>query len=287
MIELKNLITDKTPILNLGNSQEVSDDEKNKVIDLNVDHDSYLFEEYLRHMFYKDDNWYYFKTGWSSEYPFSIIDELLGSYLAEERNLDTVKYHVARNHFFVGLASVNFKTPEYKYMLMSDMIKDIFDGPVGFLYLNILEEFPIDETNKNMFMSHLFDLFALDIYMLQRDRGNVNLQFKEDKNTGYFDLAPIYDYARCSSNIPEGGISTQNKIVFLNDSNIIRLAKEYPLFYEKLMQCFNQNMAKTWDRICDDYNFNKDTAEYDRVYDYYQLKDERQKKYLEQIIKHI
>lgn len=289
MIDLRKLITDKTPIINLDDSNYVSKEEKEKAIGLSVD--SFILNNYLTNMYFKDGKWYYFKNNKEKDFPFGYMDELLGSYLSQERNLQTVRYNVAKVSDTYGLASVNFKTSDNIYLLLTDILKDDTDPlglmTLGLTKLEILKNCTINEENKYAFLNHLFDLFALDIYMLQKDRCNVNLQFMQNKKTGYFDLAPIYDYELCGSRVSEFGIEIPSRIVSLYYDTIIELAKKYPIFYEKLKFCLEQNMAETWDIICDDYCFNKDTSEYERIMDYYEVKDKRQKKYIREMISHV
>lgn len=277
---LTELITDKTPILNLEPNTNISKEEKIEVIGVN----SSLLEQYIKYMYYKNNYWYYFKKDEDNgAFPFYIIDELMGTYLAKKRNLPTVSYEITQASNNYGLASVNFKNKKQLYYNLESLLESVkFITSID--NIEILKNYTINELNEQQFMSHLFNLFALDIHMLQKDRGDANLQFQIDKETNYFDIAPLYDYSNCSSKVGLSGINVMNKIIRLDYLNIEKLARKYPEFRECLELCLEHNMKEIFEQICLDYKFNQDCSAYERVKDYYEIKDESQKQYIKELL---
>lgn len=279
---LNELITDKTKILDLSNTDKVSKFEKHEVLDMKT----YLEFRYIKSMYKQNGIWYYFKEDdINYAYPFYMIDELMGTYLAKNRNLKTIFYEIAKHKNSLGLASINFKDDKHTYHIVSKLLKDESTPNSTFERIDILKQFCVDLKNEEEFINDLLNLFALDIHMLQKDRGEVNLQFQIDKETNYFSLAPLYDYSNCSRVIDISGLSIPSKIIRINDITVISLIKKYPYFKECLELCLEQEMSKIFDQICEDYNFNQDCQTYERIKDYYEIKDKKQHEYIKTITK--
>lgn len=283
---LSELITDKTSILDLGYSDYVSDEEKEKILDLNSTSKA-VIKEYIKYMYFQNNCWYYFKKDKNNyEYPFHLIDELIGMFLSKKRDLKALEYEISKVNNTYGLASKNFKTDDYTYHTFSSLIGSPLDGD-KYYNLELLKLACIDEANEKKLLEHIFKLFAIDIVMLQKDRCGVNLQFQIDKKTSEIDLAPIYDFSSCSSKIienPEKIWNLRNIILDINESSIEWLLKNYPLFKEELEFYLEQNLSAVWDEICLYYHLNQDTATYERIKDYYEIKQESVKKYIRQLI---
>lgn len=275
---LTKLITEKTPILKLSSNTDISKEEKIRILDL----DSFFKECYINYMHYHNNEWYYFKKDKDDfGYPFYIADELMGTYLAKQRNLPTISYEIAKVKDSYGLASINFKHEGFKYYTIGQLIPDV-SASNDFSNIDILKSFTINPDNEQEFMKSLFNLLALDLHMIQKDRGEVNLQFELDSKTGWFNLAPLYDYSNCSR---ISGLNIINKIVRLDDLTIPLLIKRYPKFKESLEFCLEQSMKKIWEQICLDYHFNQECSECERIKDYYEEKDESQKQYIKTMLK--
>lgn len=289
---LESFITDQTPVLLLSTNDDISNKEKSHILDL----ESCLSQIYIRKMYYQNLKWYYFKEDSDNYgYPFYMIDELMGSYLAKKRNLPTVSYQIAQADVSIkntlkstyGIASANFKKTQYNYCLLSQLQDGYFLGG-DMSNIPFLKNCCVSEENTERLLNHLFQLFALDIYMIQRDRSNVNLQFQIDKETGDFDIAPLYDFSNCSSKIESGQLmGIKNIIVDLTYLNILSIGRKYPEFKEELLFWLDQNIMDTWKQICEDYHFNQNCSAYERVQDYYKIKEESTKKYIKQMIKDI
>lgn len=78
-----------------------------------------------------------------------------------------------------------------------------------------------------------------------------------------------------------------NPIISLNCNNISILCKIYPQVLEYFSILLEKTMSAAWNQICEDYHFNQNCYAYERTKEYYQLKDENQKKlfkvYLEDV----
>ncbi|MBE6149123.1 MAG: hypothetical protein E7170_00180 [Firmicutes bacterium] len=279
---LNELITDKTKILDLSNNEKASKFEKQKVLDM----ETYLEFRYINSMYKQNGNWYYLKKDDDNPaYPFFIIDELMGTYLAKNRNLKTITYEIAKRKNSLGLASLNFKDDKHTYHIISKLLKDESNPNSSFERIDLLKQFCINLENEEEFMKDLLNIFALDIHMLQKDRGEVNLQFQIDKDTNHFAIAPLYDYSNCSRTVTLSGLSIPSKIIRINDITVYSLIKKFPYFKECLEFCLEQHMSKIFDQICEDYNFNKECSAYERLKDYYEIKDEKQHEYIKTLTK--
>lgn len=279
---LNELITDKTKILDLSNTDKVSKFEKHEVLDMKT----YLEFRYIKSMYKQNGTWYYFKEDdINYAYPFYMIDELMGTYLAKNRNLKTIFYEIAKRKNSLGLASLNFKDDKHTYHIISKLLKDESSPNSSFERIDLLKKFCVDLKNEEEFINDLLNLFALDIHMLQKDRGEVNLQFQIDKETKYFSLAPLYDYSNCSRAIDLSGLSIPSKIIRINDITVITLIKNFPYFKECLEFCLEQKMSNIFDQICEDYKFNQDCQTYERIKDYYEVKDKNQYEYIKTLTK--
>ena len=105
---LEELITNQTNILNLSDKY-IPENKKNSIIDIMPN----LARKYYSKMYYKNGIWYYFKKDIEyGFYPFTISEELIGTYLANILDLETVKYEIAKTKNNYGIASQNFKTNE-------------------------------------------------------------------------------------------------------------------------------------------------------------------------------
>ncbi len=108
---------------------------------------------------------YYYKSATTK----SMINELIGSYLAKRIGLDSVDYEIGRRESDKALFALSkvFYEEGYQYQYA-----DQFDS--------------------------CMKLIAVDLKMAQHDRHRKNIQIKID-SIGTIDLAPIYDYGRAYS----------------------------------------------------------------------------------------
>lgn len=283
---LLELITAETPILNLSHSTETSDEEKEKILDLNGTSRG-VIKEYIKYMYYQNAYWYYFKKDKNNyEYPFYIIDELIGMFLSKKRELETLEYEIAKVNNTYGLASKNFKSDDYTYHTLSSLIGNPLDGN-KYYNLELLKLACVDEENEKKLLQNIFKMLAIDIVMLQKDRCSINLQFQINKKTGELDIAPIYDFSNCSPRIILNSKKTwnlRNVLLDINENSIQWLLNNYTLFREELEFYLEQDLNFVWDEICLYYQFDQDTAAYERVKDYYKIKEDSVRKYIRQLI---
>lgn len=276
---LEKLITEKTKILELNNNY-FSKNEKLRVLDINYKNNN----KYIKKMYYLNDYWYYFKTS-NSMYPFSLFNELIGTYLSKLLNIKSVTYDIAFANNTYGITSRNFKSNKYDYYFLSNLPIDYLEK--GHLCnIQLLRNLCIDEENYKNILNSILKLLAIDLYMLQSDRGIVNLQFEINKETKYFDLAPIYDFSNCMFKQIKN-INIPNPIINLNSSTLAIIMSEYPNFKEYLEILLDNKMSNIWNYISIDYSFNMESMEYDRIHDYYEIKEENVKKYIKQILNYV
>lgn len=279
---LKELITDETPILELYNDANTSDEAKCNVLGISLEERK---KRHIKMMYQMNGLWYYYKVEKkTNKFPFYLMDELMGSYLSLQKGISAVSYQVARENKTIGLVSQNFRNNDYDYYFMSQL-------PINrWVYhdlsnIGILKKMCSNQEKEELFTQHILEVFALDIYMLQNDRNNSNLQFKFDKSANSFDIAPLYDFSDCRSFMEEDKIQLNNFIVLLNDQNIYSILKTYPQFSDYLSFFLEQGMTKSWEEICKNYHFNQDSEAYEQVFKHYKYKEENQKKILKKYVK--
>lgn len=292
---ISELITENTPILKLTDKvystkeQELKErNVKYRVLDL----DCVLSRFYINYMYFQNQKWYYFKMEElkNDDFPFSLIDELVGSYLSSYVGLPAVSYQVAstnkNHHENFGVASLNFKKLGFCYMTFHKLLEH-YEYLDSVERIKFLKSMCIDFQNEEILMSHIFKLFALDIYMIQRDRCDINLQFQIDQRTSFFDLAPLYDFSNCCSWIDSTGIKVNNPMGVLDNSTIPKLLQSFPMFQKELEFIFQFHLKEVWEKISRDYYFNQTSSLYDRICNYYEIKEEKIKKYIKQISKDV
>lgn len=284
---LTELITDETNILDLSHSTIISNEEKKKILDLRCTSKE-MVNVYIKSLYYNNLVWYYFKKDYDNyEYPFHMIDELLGMFLCKKRELTTLDYKISKVDETYGLASENFKTDKYNYHTFNSLIGGPLDGDKSY-NIDLLKLICVDDKNEEKLLKHMFELFAIDIIMLQKDRCGVNLQFQIDKQTNELDLAPIYDFSNCYKKINKESKkiwNLKNVIYDLNEINIKKLLEQYPMFKEELDFYLEQNLLKVWDEICKYYNLNQDCSENERVKDYLEIKQKSINENIRQLVK--
>ncbi len=273
---LQKLITDETPILELKNDVSISRQQKYQVLGLPS---SSLTNRYIERMYYQNLKWFYFKSEESRYgYPFSILDELMGSYLAKIIELPAVSFVVAKTKDSIGIASENFRMESSDYYFIQQLpVKTLLENRFNLASLDILKSLCIDPINAVQLEEHILKLLALDLYMLQKDRGDTNLQFQINHATQYLDLSAVYDFSNCIEEAELASVMIRNPIVVLNYNTIRLLIKKYPKFTKYIESLQNQTMCSTWDQICGDYHFNLNCFAYNQAKNHYEIKDQKQK----------
>lgn len=293
MLYLKNLITENTPITRLSNEHSMTKENKKDVLG-SSDVDLEKQDDYMKMMYFMNNSWYYFKEEEENlGYPFYLMDELMGSFLAQKMSMKAVSYFLARiKNKKIGLASKNFKQEGFRYYF-GKYYYDIYEKNTNLSYapfrvenIENLKLLCVDEENKEILIKHILEMLALDVYMLQKDRNSANLQFEERETTKYIDLATLYDFSNCIPKIDEkSGLDLQGVILRITDRNIQILIKRYHYFANFLSSLLETKMSTTWEEICKFYHFNQNCEAYKEVYNYYKTKEESQKRYLGMYLK--
>ncbi len=277
---LEQLVTEKTPILYLQNDRQLSLQEKKEIMG-----NAYL-ETYKNYLYYCHSRWYYYKMETlNAGYPFYLIDELMGSYLAKKKAMRTVSYQIAKTKKSFGLASVNFRNShlDYDYVEQKFAFNMLPRTAIG--NICTFQQLAMDSNNQEVLLNHLLELIALDLYMLQKDRCNINLQLETNPNTGWIDFAPFYDFANCIDCVGPSGLYLMNPILELYDVNVRQLLKTYPQFCENILFFLDHKMSDVWNEICRDYHLNQDCFAYAQILEHYKVKEQHQKTYIHELLK--
>lgn len=265
---LSDLISDSTPVIKLRNDRHVTEEEKSKILG-NIIASGNRKKEYLQMIYLMDNTWYYFKKESGNDaYPFHLINELMGSYLAKTLGLKSLDFSIAKTKTDTGILSPNFQFHDLSVK--------------GIHRLSVLCP---NEENASILINEFLNMVALDTYMLQTDRGPANIQFAINKESKEVSLSAIYDYANCLSSENCNHLFLKNCIATVMDLTIPEFIKEFPQFKEYLVFLIEQGYLSTWNKICDDYSFNRESPTYETVTNYFKDKEEFQKEYLYSLMK--
>lgn len=293
MLYLKNLITENTPITRLSNDHSMSEENKKEILGVS-ETDLEKQDDYMKMMYFMNNSWYYFKEEEENlGYPFYLIDELMGSFLAHKMNMKAITYFLARvKNKKMGLASKNFKQSGFHYYF-GKQYYDIYNNNTNLSFapfrvenIENLKFLCVSDENREILTKHILEMLALDVYMLQKDRKSANLQFEKNPISKYIDLAPLYDFSNCIPKIEEkSGLDLQEVVLRITDRNIQTLVKQYPYFANFLSSLLETKMSSTWEEICEFYKFNQNSEAFEEVYNYYKTKEESQRRYLGMYLK--
>lgn len=286
---ISDLISDSTPVITLRNDRHITEEEKNEVLG-NIIASGNRKKDYLKMIYLMNNTWYYFKKeSGNVSYPFHLINELMGSYLAKTCGLKSLDFSLAKTKSETGLLSPNFKEEGYKYCF-GDYYQKVLEAKMnqspdlsveGIHKLGVLCP---NEENACKLIDEFLHMVALDIYMLQTDRGPANIQFAINHASKEVSLSAIYDYANCKSSEYCNHLFSKNCIATVMDLTIPSFIHEFPQFKEYLVFLIEQGYLSTWHKICDDYSFNRESSSYETVTNYFKEKEEFQKQYLYSLI---
>lgn len=287
---LSDLISDKTNVVTLCNDRHVTDEEKNQVLG-NIIASGNRKKEYLKMIYLMNNNWYYFKKESGNDgYPLHLINEIMGSYLAKTCGLKSLAFSIAKTKKETGIISPNFKEEGYVYCF-GDYYQKVIEAKINQFHdlsvkgIHKLSVLCPNEENANILIDEFLHMVALDIYMLQTDRGPANIQFAINKETKEVSLSTVYDYANCLSSENCNHLFIKNCIATVMDLTIPEFVKEFPQFKDYLVFLIEQGFLSTWNKICDDYSFNRESSSYETVTNYFKDKEEFQKEYLYSLMK--
>lgn len=281
-MSLGDIITDQTYVIDL--KKQPSDCDRRKIIELPKNYPSIKEQIHLDKIYEWNDNYYYFKSNSRSITP--MMNELLGSHISKKIELDTVKFLIARRNNDIGLASLNFKDNTKEYIYPKDLTPCLINTTT-IINIDNLCSMCINQKNKDIFKEHLWKFLSLDILMLQRDRHVNNVQFTIDRKTHFFDLGTAYDFSACKDKIGDTGLDLCNIIIYLNLDTIRMLIKKYGEFYDILKSVLEVDIPHEVEVIGQNYNLNTDSYQFQNVIDYYEIRQNKQKKYMKTFINSI
>lgn len=202
------------------------------------------------------------------------INEFIGEELANQINSKTACFEIFQNiNGNIFIASKSFKKTTCTYYYPLDFVKKF---PIS-NHLENLENICLDKENYINFLNNIFKMFSIDIYMDQLDRFSNNIQF-EQLNTGYTDLAPVYDYSIADW---DSSIMYHNSLhSFSDEDSYFDFYTKYPNLLEFLKQIQIINMSKVLENI----ENNKGILLPDKIKDIYLKNEETTQKKLEKII---
>jgi hypothetical protein len=168
-------------------------------------------EEYeknrLKNWAYIDGKYYYIKD-------ILNYNEIIGEIIADSLNLDSAHYEIGKYKRKNKYMTENFKKPGKEYLKIYQT------------ELNNRKDI-LDIVNNDL-KHDLLKMYALDIFMMQTDRCNVNLMFVKENNK--LRLAPLYDYSYSYLDLALGFIAYRNCIrnVYMTENAIGRFMNDYP-----------------------------------------------------------
>ncbi len=204
---------------------------------------------------------YYFKyDSFASPY-----NELLAYFVANDLNISSVPYDLAKVGNFRGVISKDFKVVDAKYIQGAELLKQFYDDPKYWQYNNLediwdcLEEYYRNITNHREIikelMYQLVKMFVFDILTGQVDRHGHNWGIVEYTN-GKIELQPIIDNSRIFMDRPDLLVIQMNankNNIFMADSLEYYLdvsSKEFrDLFKDSLWVISEENLVSIFSRI--------------------------------------
>ena len=236
---IKDLITNDTKILEL--TKEIHDPKfVAKKVGIAKD-----VCEFWNNWYLYDGKWYFFKNFTCEKYTSSdvkFLNELIGEFLGNYLNVDTIHYEVASLSGEYGLASESFIKPHNKYLFFRDI--GLFNNCVNLDNLREIRRKCKNDENYKELVSDILKLTAIDLYMGQADRSIGNFQFRKDKNG--FHLAPIYDFEESFNDVYKSHYS----------SNLLGLdldkLKDYPELKNMVNELLTVDVNKMLEQIEDE-----------------------------------
>ena len=154
-----------------------------------------------------DGKYYYVKD-------FENYNEIIGEIIAKSLNLDTAHYEIGKYKRKNKYMTENFKEKGKEYLKIYQT------------ELNNRRDI-LDIVNNDL-RNDLLKMYALDIFMMQTDRCNVNLMFVKENDK--LRLAPLYDYSYAYLDMASGYIAYRNCIrnIYMTEKSINKFMEEYP-----------------------------------------------------------
>ncbi len=218
------------------------------------------------------------------------VSEIIGEKLASIRNIRTAHYFPvcfdnilrcmlsceAFKYDNCRIGSYDFKEPGVEYRFATNLPyyynRDAFE---------ILLEQCSDDHNREEFVNENLEMFALDTYMGQIDRG-ANIYYEFHPN-GEVHLSPIFDYSMSMLDEIDYSIFgyTSDFFQFLQESDYERMIVKYPQFEGMLRSYLGISLEDVIREVARERKFNLKTFDMDC----YKRFDEGTHKRLEKILK--
>lgn len=177
-----------------------------KHVDSVIVHKKRMNSQFVFSFTYNGERYYFKYDSLSNPY-----NELIAYYIAQDLGVANLKYDLATLGVYEGVISKDFKEPGAKYVLGSDILKEVY-GDEALLKNNSLEKIwlALEEYFKDAYniqgmipkiMEQIVRLFLLDIFLGQEDRhpDNWGIVVKSDGN---IELQVVYDNLRMLLDYP-------------------------------------------------------------------------------------
>lgn len=181
--------------------------------------------------------------------------EFIGEELANIRNIRCTHYFVAgltrfkinktlsnsktdKYNPIIGIGSFDFKEKDKTYKFISQY-EELADN--GF---ESMLKHARDEENKRQLCKDMLEMLALDIFMGQADRSEVNIMFEEDKE-GNIRVAPLYDFEHSLNSLYTDWqkLHYSSLYAFKDIEECREFIKKYPMFRDILGSYLNVNLT--------------------------------------------
>ena len=216
------------------------------------------------------ENWAYIGRTWYYHKYAKNLNEFIGEILADNLDVPTAHYEPAYRSGKLMIRTPDFRVPNHTYMTLYQLQpkykQTTFEDFISLLNL--------DREN----ILNVLKMFAIDIYMRQPDRSNVNILFKIHKGTKKVSFAKIFDY---TNGFDRDYRVYDNAILSMEMTreDVYKKLSNFPEFFSYLDTLSHLDMLKLLRSWCLRYGFNI-TKEID---DYYQKEDEISKQIIKEI----
>lgn len=211
------------------------------------------------------------------------FQELLGEEIATFMGRESIHYFLTKKDNCDFLGSYSFDIDGECYP--NDFKWNILYRK-GKRYTNTSDFIPFflnqskSKEAKKKFLVDLYQTFAIDLYMRQKDRADCNCMLLKENKDLYF--SPMYDY---SDSFHEGDstlfFTYENPFYNLDHKNFPNFLENYPEFLVYLRQVKEINLMKMINSIKERYYFSYS----DLFLDYWKRQEETSQKMLDKVIK--
>lgn len=245
---------------------------------------------------YKSELKYYFKTTSNSR------GEIIASILAKKLDIPTVNYNLASYNNLIGVVSENFKNKDYKYVDLSEILKNYFyknikqfkyiDPDNHFYYymtnlINIwqaLEDYYKNDERLNIkeLMEEFVKLYIFNIFIGRFDTFSNNYVIEERNDSIH--LAKAFDFGEAFNSYTNTiglNIDEDNYNQNIEDSLLDFLNTSDEYFVNLFFKMFNKFDSEHFEEILDEYekrtksNYYQDDDHYDEIIKEYKTNYDR------------